>query len=61
MDNLLQELPTLIVTLAVLAMALIVFLTGKATVADISGIISPVIAFWFLKGAFNWQPAIQKQ
>ena len=60
MDNFLQELPTLLVTLAVLAMAVLIFLAGKATVADISGIISPVIAFWFLRGAFNWQPS-QKQ
>lgn len=60
MQNFLQELPTLIVTVAILAMVLLIFLSGKATVADVSGILSPVIAFWFLKGAFNWQPT-QKQ
>jgi hypothetical protein len=56
MQKFLEELPALIITLAVLAMATILLLLGHISVGDATTIVSPVIAFWFIGGAFKWQP-----
>jgi hypothetical protein len=59
MQKFLEELPALLITLAVLAMATTLLLTGRATNSDVITFTSPVIAFWFLGKAFSWQPAQQ--
>lgn len=56
MQKFLEELPALIITVAVLAMATIFLLLGHVATGDIVTIVSPVIAFWFLGKAFTWQP-----
>lgn len=57
MDDFLKELPALIITLAVLIMATILIIIAHVNVADALAIVSPAIAFWFMKGAFSWQPS----
>ncbi len=59
MQQFISELATLIVTLSVLIMATILMLLGHAILSDITPIVSPVIIFWFYKGAFTWQPTQQ--
>ncbi len=56
MDSFIQELPALIITLAVLAMATVLIIIAHVNVSDALAIVSPVIAFWFIGGAFKWQP-----
>ena len=56
MQKFLEELPTLIVTIAVLAMVtLLLLFLHNLSISDIVAIVSPVIAFWFLRSAFSWQ------
>jgi len=61
MDEFLKELPALIITLAVLAMAALLIIMAHVAFGDAITVISPAIAFWFLRGAFNWQPSQTQQ
>lgn len=59
MQNFLNELPTLIVTLALLGIAALLVIFVHSPLAEIGSlIISPLIAFWFLRQAFAWQPVV---
>lgn len=55
MQKFLEELPALIITIFVLAMATVFLLLGHVAVGDVIAVISPVIAFWFLGKAYTWQ------
>ncbi len=57
MDDFLREVPALIITLAVLSMATVLIIVAHVNVSDALAIVSPAIAFWFLRGAFNSQPS----
>lgn len=57
MDSFIQELPALIITLAVLAMATILIIIAHVNVADALAIVSPAVAFWFMGKAYSWQPS----
>lgn len=57
MQQFLQELPALIMALAVIVMCTLFYLIGHAAIADIIAIASPVIVFWFEGAAFKWQPS----
>jgi len=59
MDEFLKELPALIVTLAVLASATVLIIIAHVGFGDAIAILSPAIAFWFMRGAFLWQPPQQ--
>lgn len=61
MDNFLRELPALIITLAVLAVATVLILFAHVNVSDALAIVSPAIAFWFLGKAYSWQPSATTQ
>lgn len=56
MDSFIQELPALIITLAVLAMATVLIIYAHVNIADALAIVSPAIAFWFIGKAYSWQP-----
>jgi hypothetical protein len=57
MQKFLEELPALIITLAVLAMATVLLLLGHVAIGDVITLVSPVIAFWFIGKAYSWQPS----
>lgn len=57
MQQFLQELPALIITTLVLAMATVLLLLGHVAIGDVVTLVSPVIAFWFIGKAYSWQPA----
>lgn len=57
MDSFLKELPALIITLFVLAMATVLLLLGHVAIGDVITLVSPVIAFWFIGKAYSWQPS----
>jgi len=55
MNSFIQELPALIITLAVLIMATVLIIIAHVNIADALAIVSPAIAFWFLGKAYSWQ------
>lgn len=55
MQKFLEELPALIMALAVIVMCTLFYLIGHAAISDIIAITSPVIVFWFEGAAFKWQ------
>lgn len=57
MQQFLQELPALIITVAVLAMATVLLLLGHVAIGDVITLVSPVIAFWFIGKAYSWAPS----
>lgn len=57
MQQFLTELPALIITTLVLAMATVLLLLGHVAIGDVITLVSPVIAFWFIGKAYSWQPA----
>lgn len=57
MDSFIQELPALIITLAVLIMATVLIIYAHVNVADALAIVSPAVAFWFMGKAYSWQPS----
>ena len=61
MQQFLQELPALIITIAVLAMASVLLLLGHVAIGDVITLVSPVIAFWFIGKAYSWQPSQSTQ
>lgn len=56
MQKFLEELPALIITTLVLAMATVLLLLGHVAIGDVITLVSPVIAFWFIGKAYSWQP-----
>jgi hypothetical protein len=54
-NSFIQELPALIITLAVLIMATVLIIIAHVNIADALAIVSPAIAFWFLGKAYSWQ------
>lgn len=57
MQKFIEELPTLIITLALLGLAGAFVLIGHSPLAEIAGfILAPLIAFWFLGKAYAWSP-----
>ena len=58
METFLKELPALIVTLALIALAAVLLLMGKMSSTDpvIDTFMTTVVAYWFLHGAYQWQP-----
>lgn len=59
MNDFLKELPALIVTLALLGLAAVLLLSGKMVSSDplIDTFMTTVVAYWFLHGAYQWQPS----
>ncbi len=59
METFLKELPALIVTLALIALAAVLLLMGKMSSTDpvIDTFMTTVVAYWFLHGAYQWQPS----
>ncbi len=59
METFLKELPALIVTLALIALAAVLLLMGKMSSSDpvIDTFMTTVVAYWFLHGAYQWQPS----
>jgi hypothetical protein len=60
MQQFLTELPALIITVAVLAMATVLLLLGHVAIGDVITLVSPVIAFWFIGKAYAWSPSQQQ-
>jgi len=56
MNNFLQELPTLIISVTFIAMITILLVLHIVPPQDAFAATSPLISFWFLSGAFRWQP-----
>jgi hypothetical protein len=56
MQDFLKEVPALVITLAVLGMATVMFLSGRVAVSDIIALTQVPLTFWFFGGAFKWQP-----
>jgi len=57
MDNFVKELPTLIISVAFITMITILLVLHIVPPQDAFAATSPLISFWFLSGAFRWQPA----
>jgi len=57
MDNFVKELPTLIISVTFIAMITILLVLHIVPPQDAFAATSPLISFWFLSGAFRWQPA----
>jgi len=57
MDNFIKELPTLIISVTFIAMITILLVLHIVPPQDAFAATSPLISFWFLSGAFRWQPA----
>ncbi len=56
MDNFVKELPTLIISVTFIAMITILLVLHIVPPSDAFAATSPLISFWFLSGAFRWQP-----